>query len=200
MGIAIALAVALGLQAAPAVAGAASTADAIPVTLSEKLVRYAIKGDTSRELFTQMAKVGPFDETSGKRYQGLTFWTARWTFGMARLADGRCGLDDVKIELEVLMTLPEWHAKRHADPRLEQGWPGYLAALTGHEMGHRANGVKAAFGVRDVLAAMPPMQDCEALAAAANTSATAVLGDYRKADVEYDRQTDHGAKQGLRLP
>ena len=55
MGIAIALAVTLGLQAAAAVAGDASTADAIPVTLSEKLLRYEIKGDTSHELFDQMA-------------------------------------------------------------------------------------------------------------------------------------------------
>jgi len=67
MGIAIALAVALGLQA-PAVAGEASTADAIPVTLSEKLVRYEIKGDTSHELFDHMKKVGPLDEKSAKRY------------------------------------------------------------------------------------------------------------------------------------
>jgi predicted secreted Zn-dependent protease len=67
-------------------------------------------------------------------------------------------------------------------------------------MGHRANGVKAAFGVRDVLAAMPPMQDCEALATAANASAMTVVDDYQKTDVEYDLRTGHGAKQGLRLP
>jgi predicted secreted Zn-dependent protease len=200
MGIAIALAVTLGLQAAAAVAGDASTADAIPVTLSEKLLRYEIKGDTSHELFDQMTKVGPLDEKSAKRFQGLTVWAARWTFGTASRADGRCGLDHVKVELEVLMTLPEWHPKRHADPRLEQAWPGYLASLTGHEMGHRANGVKAAFAVRDALAAMAPMEDCQALATAADSSANAAFGSYKHADVEYDRQTNHGATQIMRLP
>jgi predicted secreted Zn-dependent protease len=199
MGIAIALALALGLPASTA-GGDVTAAEAIPVTLSEKLVKYAIKGDTSRELIDQMAKVGPFDEQSGKRSQGFTFWATQWTFDTASQADGRCGLEHVKVELEILMTLPEWHPKRHADPRLEQGWPGYLAALTGPEMGHRANGVKAAFGVRDVLAAMPPMQDCETLATAANASAMTVVDDYQKTDVEYDLQTGHGAKQGLRLP
>lgn len=198
MGIAIALALAFGLPASSV--GDVPATETIPVTLSEKLVKYAIKGDTSHELYTQMAKVGPLDEASGKHYQGMTFWNTRWTFGMTSLADGRCGLDDIKIEVEVRMTLPEWHPNRHADPRLEQGWPGYLAALTGHEMGHRANAVKAAFGVRDVLATMPPTQDCQLLATAANTSAMAVISDYRKTDLEYDRQTDHGAKQGLRLP
>jgi predicted secreted Zn-dependent protease len=200
MGIAIALAVTLGLQAAAAVAGDASTADAIPVTLSEKLLRYEIKGDTSHELFDQMTKVGPLDEKSAKRFQGLTVWAARWTFGTASQADGRCGLDHVKVELEVLMTLPEWHPKRHADPRLEQAWPGYLASLTGHEMGHRANGVKAAFAVRDALAAMAPMEDCQTLATAADSSANAAFGSYKNADVEYDRQTNHGATQIMRLP
>jgi predicted secreted Zn-dependent protease len=200
MGIAIALAVTLGLQAAAAVAGDASTADAIPVTLSEKLLRYEIKGDTSHELFDQMTKVGPLDEKSAKRFQGLTVWAARWTFDTASQADGRCGLDHVKVELEVLMTLPEWHPKRHADPRLEQAWPGYLASLTGHEMGHRAYGVKAAFAVRDALAAMAPMEDCQALATAADSSANAAFGSYKNADVEYDRQTNHGATQIMRLP
>jgi predicted secreted Zn-dependent protease len=200
MGIAIALAVTLGLQAAAAVAGDASTADAIPVTLSEKLLRYEIKGDTSHELFDQMTKVGPLDEKSAKRFQGLTVWAARWTFDTASQADGRCGLDHVKVELEVLMTLPEWHPKRHADPRLEQAWPGYLASLTGHEMGHRANGVKAAFAVRDALAAMAPMEDCQTLATAADSSANAAFGSYKNADVEYDRQTNHGATQIMRLP
>ena len=113
MGIAIALAVALGLQAASIVAGDTSTVDAIPVTLSEKLVRYEVKGDTSHELFDHMKKVGPLDDKSAKRYQGLTVWAARWTFDTGRQADGRCGLEHVKVELEVLMTLPEW---QYPDP------------------------------------------------------------------------------------
>lgn len=198
MGIAIVLAVALGL---PVTDAAVVTApDAIPVTLNEKLVRYAIKGDTTRELIEQMAKVGPFDEQAGKRFQGYTFWATQWTFDMAARPDGSCGLEHAQIALEVMMTLPEWHPNRHADPRLEQAWPGYLANLTGHEMGHRANGVKAAFAVRDALAAMAPMTDCQALAAAANASANAVLDGYKGADAEYDRQTNHGAAQGMRLP
>jgi len=130
----------------------------------------------------------------------LTVWAARWTFDTASQADGRCGLEHVKVELEVLMTLPEWHPKRHADPRLEQAWPGYLASLTGHEMGHRANGVKAAFAVRDALAAMAPMEDCQALTTAADSSANAAFGSYMNADVEFDRQTNHGATQIMRLP
>ena len=98
------------------------------------------------------------------------------------------------------MTLPEWRPKRHADQRLEQAWPGYLAGLTGHEMGHRANGVKAAFAVRDALAAMAPMEDCQGLATAADSSANAAFGSYKNADAEYDRQTNHGATQIMRLP
>jgi predicted secreted Zn-dependent protease len=199
MGIAIVLAVALGLPVTPA-AGGASAPETIPVTLNEKMVRYAIKGDTSRELIAQMAKVGPYDEKAGKRFQGYTFWTTQWTFEMARQPDGSCGLEHVQVALEVTMTLPEWHPNRHADPRLVQGWPGYLSRLTGHEMGHRANGVKAAFDVRDALAAMASMADCQALATAANASANAALGAYRRADAEYDRQTNHGAAQGVRLP
>ena len=78
MWIAIALAVALGLQAASIVAGDASTVDSIPVTLSEKLVRYEVKGDTSHELFDHMKKVKrPFQILSGG-YQ-IIFKGGKWT-------------------------------------------------------------------------------------------------------------------------
>ena len=113
---------------------------------------------------------------------------------------GNCSLDDLGINLEVQMTLPEWEPKRHADRLLVQGWPHYLAKLTEHEMGHRDNGVRAAFAVRDAISAIAPMADCGQLTSAVNAAGNAAIARLRDADTEYDRKTEHGARQGVRLP
>ena len=119
---------------------------------------------------------------------------------MAAQPPGGCRLDDIKIDLEVVMTLPEWTPKRHADQRLVQAWPHFVANLTGHEMGHRANGVRAAFAVRDAISAIAPMADCGQLTSAVNAAGNAAIARLRDADTEYDRKTEHGARQGVRLP
>lgn len=194
------LALALALSDAPVAGPTPSALDAIPVEISEKLAHYEIKGDSSRELISQMAKLGPIDQSEGRHFQGNTTWAVRWGFGIVGLPSGGCRLDDIKIDLEVLMTLPEWTPKRHADQRLVQAWPHFIANLTGHEMGHRANGVRAAFAVRDAIAGIAPMADCQQLGAAANAAANLALNRLKEADVEYDRETDHGAKQGFQLP
>jgi predicted secreted Zn-dependent protease len=83
---------------------------------------------------------------------------------------------------------------------LVQGWPRYLAKLTEHEMGHRDNGVRAAFAVRDAITAIAPMADCGQLESAADAAGNAAIAQLKDADVEYDRKTAHGARQGVALP
>lgn len=194
------LVLALALADAPVADAPASTPADVPVEIGENLVRYAIKGDTTSELISQMAKLGPYDEGEGRRFQGFTEWRVQWNYQMAQLPGEGCSLNDLKIDLEVQMTLPEWEPKRHADRLLVQGWPYYLAKLTEHEMGHRDNGVRAAFAVRDAISAIAPMADCGQLTSAVNAAGNAAIARLRDADAEYDRQTDHGVKQGVRLP
>lgn len=194
------LALALAMEGAPVAVPATPEADAIPVEIGEKLVRYAIKGDTTSELISQMATLGPYDKNEERRFQGFTQWSVRWNYEMSQQADGTCSLETPTVALEVQMTLPEWEPKRHADHLLVQDWPVFLAKLTEHEMGHRANGVRAAFAVRDAIAAVAPMADCGQLASAVDEAGNAAIAQFNKADAEYDRQTEHGAKQGVRLP
>lgn len=197
MGNALALMVALALPVDSAAATPGS--DAIAVAIDEKLVKYPIEGDTASELLSQMARLGPVDQNEGKRFQGNTSWSVRWNYMMVQRSDGRCGLQQPAITLQVTMTLPDWQPKRRADSLLRSRWPVYLSALTNHEMGHRANGVRAAFAVRDALAAVEPADSCQQLGDAANAAAKAAIDARQGADADYDRQTEHGARQGVRL-
>ena len=192
--------IALALADAPVADAPASAPGEVPVEIGEKLIHYGIKGDTTSELISQMAKLGPYDEDEGRRFQGFTQWRVQWNYQMRQLPGEGCSLGDLKIDLDVQMTLPEWEPKRHADRLLVQGWPNFLAKLTEHEMGHRDNGVRAAFAVRDAINAVAPMADCGQLTSAVNAAGNAAIARLRDADAEYDRQTDHGAKQGIRLP
>lgn len=191
---------ALALATTPVSDPSAPTPGDSPVEIHENLVRYVIKGDTTSELISQMSKLGPFDKEEGRRFQGYTQWMVKWNFELVPASGGTCSVGEVTLDLGVEMTLPEWEPKRHADSLLVQGWPRFLANLTAHEMGHRANGVRAAFAVRDAIEALEPMADCERLAEAANAAGNAQVAEFRKADAEYDQQTEHGATQGVRLP
>lgn len=198
MGNALVLALALALPA-DTTAAAAPVADGSPIAIEEKLVQYPIEGDTASELLSQMEKLGPVDGNEGKRYQGNTSWSVRWNFMMMPQPGGVCRLEQVAVTLQVTMTLPEWQPKRHADTLLKSRWPAFLSALTNHEMGHRANGVRAAFAVRDAPAGVAPASGCRQLGDAANAAAKAALDARQGADAAYDRETEHGARQGIRL-
>jgi len=204
MGNALMLAVALALPVDPTAAAPASAADAtpgadaIPVAIDEKLVNYTIVGDTASELYSQMDALGPVDQKEGKRFQGNTAWNIHWNYMVRSQPGGLCRIDQVAINLQVTMTLPDWKPKRHADSLVKSRWPMFLSALTNHEMGHRANGVRAAFAVRDALAGLAP-GDCAQLANAANAAAKAALDARQNADADYDRETDHGARTGVSL-
>ena len=188
-----------GEAAAGTGAATAAGAGAIPVAIGESLVKYTVAGDTASELLAQMRELGPVDGHDGKRYQGNTRWSVRWTFMMAGQPAGPCRLAEIAVNLDVTMTLPDWQPGRHADARLKSRWPVFLDGLTRHEMGHRNNGVLAAFAVRDALAGVAPAASCAQLADAANGAAKAALAARENADADYDRETGHGARQGFGL-
>ena len=192
--------IALALANTPVAEAPAPAPGDVPVEISEKLLRYEIKGDTTSELVSQMAQLGPYDKGEGRRFQGFTEWFVRWNYQLAHQPGGKCSLGELNVDLDVKMTLPEWEPKRHADRLLVQEWPHFLAKLTEHEMGHRNNAVRAAFAVRDAITAVAPMADCGQFTSAMNAAGNAALAQLRDADAEYDRQTEHGARQGVRLP
>jgi len=179
---------------------AAAAAESIDgVKINDRIERYAIAGDTSRQLIRQMNQLGPLDHTTGKRMQGYLAWNVFWNFSYT-MQSGNCVLTDVDVRLDVVITLPEWVPSARSDAALEQGWPDYVARLTEHEEGHRAIAIRAAKSVRDVLRTTPSRPACKEMDSFANQAAQAALQGYAQADNEYDRLTRHGETQGVRLP
>lgn len=168
------------------------------VTVSDSVDRYSIRGAHEADLRREMSAKGPKGGDS-RRFDAYTRWNITWRYSY-RQDGGQCSIDAVTTGIKVTMTLPEWGDESAAQDRLRKRWPEYIAALTGHENGHRKNGLDAAREIDRGIAALPSQPNCGALGAAANALGNQIIRKYNERDLDYDRSTDHGRNQGARFP
>jgi predicted secreted Zn-dependent protease len=159
---------------------------------------YRVRGGTVDVLRRELDARGPIGD-SGRRGDGLTRWHIAWRYGLDSNA-GRCTASRIVVDLEIRMILPRWDRPVGADPNLVARWNRYLAALRTHEDGHRYRAEAAAREVRQRLAAEPGMRDCDRLRKHMDSKANALLNELRGKQADYDRDTDYGKTQGVRLP
>jgi predicted secreted Zn-dependent protease len=105
---------------------------------------------------------------------------------------------DVKVTLDVAVTLPRWKPPATASADLLKTWQAYSKAVRLHEAGHRAIAERNA---REVMAALTPLRgvSCEKLSDDATRAAEQIVADGRARNRTYDIQTKHGQTQGVEL-
>src|SRR2546425_3911874 len=180
---------------APASASADAAAAARPsIVASEQF--YDIDGSSAGALRNQISRLGPKDE-SGKSQDALTVWSLEWVYGTARRGDS-CVVRDVKVTLNVSVTLPRWKPPAMATAQLLKTWQAYLKAVRLHEAGHRTIAERNA---RQVMTALAPLRgvSCEKLSDEATRTAEQIVADGRARNRAYDIQTNHGQTQGVEL-
>jgi predicted secreted Zn-dependent protease len=183
------LCLALGLCAWPA--GAA-------VHLTDRIEHYAIRGTTPPDLRREMSAKGPLG-AGGRRFDGYTRWDVSWRYRYDKTSRG-CSIASVTTTVKVTMTLPRWTNESSASDALRHQWARYLSALEQHEQGHRRHGIDAAAEIDSTIAAMPVAASCDALGGEANATGLRIVRRYNQRDLDYDRDTQHGATQGARFP
>jgi len=157
---------------------------------------YDIDGSSAGALRNQISRLGPKDE-SGKSQDALTVWSIEWGYGTAQRGDN-CVLRDVKVTLNVSVTLPRWKPPATATADVRKKWQAYLTAVRLHEAGHRTIAERNA---REVMAALTPLRgaDCDKLSDEATRTAERIVADGRARNRAYDIQTKHGQTQGVEL-
>jgi predicted secreted Zn-dependent protease len=180
------------------VAGAAASATFAAVEVVDSAERYAITGSTPVELRREMNSKGPRGD-DGRRFDGFTRWLVSWRYRYNNTGRG-CTIASVTTSVKITITLPEWRNANDGDSATREQWSRYLAALERHEQGHRRHGVAAGHEVDQAIAELPPASTCDALGANANALGASILRKYNQLDLDYDRDTDHGATQGARFP
>ena len=168
------------------------------VDMRDQTERYAIAGSTPAELRRELNLKRP-RTADGRQFDGHTHWHVSWRYRYLKSGSG-CAIASVNTSLKVTITLPEWRNEREADSGTRRLWSRYLAALELHEQGHRRHGVHAANEIDHAIAAIPTAVNCDGLGVAVNALGGNILRKYNQHDVDYDRDTKHGATQGARFP
>jgi len=179
---------------APATAPVAASAPRPSMVATEQY--YDIDGSSAGALRDQINRLGPKDE-SGKSRDALTVWSIEWSYAATSRPDG-CVLRDVKVTLNVAVTLPRWKPPATATPEVVKSWQAYLRAVRLHEAGHRAIAERNA---REVFAALTPLRgmNCDLLSDEASRTAERLVADGRARNRAYDVETKHGQTQGVVL-
>src|SRR5256885_4849811 len=157
---------------------------------------YDIDGSSAGALRNQIRRLGPKDE-SGKSQDALTVWSIEWVYGTAQRGDS-CVLRDVKVTVNVAVTLPRWKPPAMASRELLKTWQAYFKAVRLHEAGHRTIAERNA---REVMAALTPLRgaNCDKLSDEATRTAEQIVADGRARNRAYDIETKHGLTQGVEL-
>lgn len=143
-----------------------------------------------------MLTLGPRDETG--RHHAYTRFRLAWNHNPQPTATA-CRPGQPEVTLLTLTVLPQWQDLAQGAAPLQARWQQFLAATEQHELGHVHLCIRAANSLSAQLAGLPPRPDCAALQADAERLAATILRALGQKHAEYDRQTEHGVRQGGHL-
>lgn len=153
------------------------------------IVYYEIEGFSETDLRAQLDELGPVD-FSGFKSDAATEWYISWDW--PGIGSDICSLNEAVVSYEVKIIFPSWRPPEDAPNNLIIKWFNYTYKLAKHEKGHVEYLVANYHTVLDAIKGAT----CET----ADAAAEAALEPLRAFDLEYDRQTGHGATQGARFP
>ena len=159
------------------------------VLLQAETVYYDIEGISEEELRAQMDELGPVD-SSGYKGDALAEWFISWKWPGYGTDD--CDLSKAEVSYNVEVIFPRWIPPEDASNNLIIKWFNYTYKLAKHEQGHVDFVVDNYQIVKEAIQGAT----CET----AEEEAQVAIETFRDFDLEYDRQTGHGATQGARFP
>ena len=110
-----------------------------------------------------------------------------------------CRLTQLNVNVDIDYLLPELKFTDELDETLLKRWKLYSEALFQHEQQHKEYGAEAAIELEKRLLAIPA-QPCTGFETALAETAQQGLNEYEKLEEQYDFDTDHGLRQGIKLP
>ncbi len=175
-----------------------SAAAAWPVTAKVVVTTnyYPVTGATRFELLTSKANNRPWKATNA--FDACTQWNIRWAFNCTQQA-GRYVLGSVELTTAVAVNLPRWVPPPDARSNLVERWQEFVKALGTHELGHVTLARLATAALKEELEVTPTYISPDELAAAVERNGKAIFEKFRQKEAAYDRETRHGATQGVRF-
>lgn len=158
---------------------------------------YPVQGASAAELGSSM------------RAHAAANWSDAQAVGMTEASiplEARCqeysdggALLDAKLGLALVVHLPEWQDVARAPLSLRQSWQRFLRALRAHEEGHVRLAIEHATALRRELADSKPEASCQTFMDKLQARVAAAHARMEREQSDYDRETQHGIKQGCVL-
>ena len=167
----------------------------ITVDLLER--NYVVAGDNAQEMGRSMRSNGPV--SGGRRFSAVNSWRLSYQYRFGRSRANRCELSDVRITLNVRVTMPEWERPTTAPAELVTDWEDYERALRLHEEGHRDWAIR---GARELLSRLRSFktETCVFMEREVRSLADGIIERFSRQNRDYDEETGHGRTQGAVWP
>lgn len=158
---------------------------------------FTVEGSDPYELRKQLNLRGP--HRNGRQNDGYTTWHVDWRIRTRHTMAG-CTIRSVRVEVEAMITLPQWEPSPAATADTRTQWDRFARALRTHEEGHRDLAFSAASEIFHIVGSLPESASCDELRESARSNAEGILNRYRSKEIAYDTDTDHGKSQGAKFP
>lgn len=164
--------------------------------VKEKYEYYDLEGTTVCDLQKKINEQGT-KWNDGRTYAAVTSWDLRYSYDIAN-DNGKCSVKSVRTDVDIVYHLPR-RAPCATVPELNAQWEKYLVNLKQHEFGHKDLTVKVAAQLNETLASLQGFASEEELEREAKRRTDEKLQELKQVQIDYDRETRHGATQGAVL-
>lgn len=157
---------------------------------------YDVHGRTLEDIHASLVDGGP--ETGGETFYAVT--GVETGFRYRQVQQGPiCRLEDVGVQAQVIMRLPQWNGREQASSSVRHAWDRFFDHLTLHEAEHYRI---IELGVRKVYTSLLDLRahSCNVLDSQAKLLVQSISDDLSAQNASLDLDTDHGAKDGAVWP
>lgn len=160
--------------------------------IDAKFQYYPVVVDRVNEIRAAVEAASPM-RIDGKVFHGFTESEVNWKWWWIR-EDGRCRISRVDSQVQIVYTLPRLQTDSR-NFRIRGVWSEWFWALKQHELNHGDNAIAVAREGEVQIMAIPAAVNCAEVDAEASRIAAALIEELKYRDAEYDRLTDHGARE-----
>jgi predicted secreted Zn-dependent protease len=170
--------------------------DRPPIQVDRTHETYAVTGKTADEVLRSLLDHGPRDGES--IYFGLTETALDVRYDPTVISGG-CIIQDAEVDLDLVVTLPEWMPAPGTDPALLRDWGRFRRALAQHEERHQTIALDGAQAAYRAVAGLY-RGSCEEAVAEARGRLERLGVEVSAAHRRYDHETKHGRTEGAAWP
>jgi predicted secreted Zn-dependent protease len=167
------------------------TTSQVPSTVRHDF--YLIEGASLNDLGESMKTRRPHD------HNAYTKWHIDWNYSF-RIEPNQWTLDKFDTRVQIRYTFPKWQTTDTPDKNVVTEWERFMNAVTEHEIGHSDLGLAAAAEMNRTMSfSVWQGETRREVKERIDAKCSEILEKYRKLEIEYDKNTDHGKTQGARL-